>query len=366
MNKKFKGHLLELTRLRTSLGRDMERGLCLDRNERVIPFKKNTLDAIRREITSAILSCYPEPAALYSKLSKWLKLPEEQIYITNGITEGMRVIYESLTNPGDEVVVIDPTFPMYRVYAKIYQTSYKPINFNKDLTFKIDDIYSAITKKTAFVCIPNPNLPIESYLNVKEIRRIAQKCKEHNVFLIVDEAYGFFGGESAISLIKEFNNVIVMQTYSKAFGLAGIRIGIMLSQPENITYLSKTRSLVEANGVSMAIASYMLDHLKVMKDYVRATQIGRDYLRRELDKLKIAWFGGNYTNAMLIFLKNEIAVKDVVSYLNKKKIYIRASFESPLDRCVRITLGPKKEMQIFLMEFKQWIKAHPDLVLFND
>ena len=356
MTMKFKKHLVDLKRVRTSLGRDMESGLCLDRNERVTPLPQKNLEEIRNLITSATLSCYPEPDSLYCKLAQYFGKEEGNFYITNGITEAIHVIYETLTNPGDEVIVIDPTFPMYSVYAKAFQVNYKSVGFNADLSLKTDQLYEMINDKTAFVCLPNPNLPIESYLSVSEIKKLVQKCKDHNVWLFVDEAYGCFGAESAVNLIDEFDNLILFQTFSKAYGMAGIRVGFMVGEKNVIDYLAKTRSLVESNGLSMAIAEYMLEHSEIMGDYVRETKLGRDFLREELDSMKICWYGGDYTNAMLIFLQDADAVKDLVSFLKQKKIYIRASFEAPLDRCVRLTLGPKAAMEKFLEGFREWKK----------
>src|SRR5437667_6366502 len=106
----------------------------------------------------------------------------------------------------------------------------------------------------------------------------------------------------------------------------------------------------------------MLDHPKIMRDYVRATAKGRDYLRKELDRLGMRWHGGDYTNAMLVFLRDNDSVKELVAFLKARKIYIRAAFEKPLDRCVRITLGPVGAMRPLLAELKKWARVHPEKI----
>ncbi|MBI5631791.1 MAG: histidinol-phosphate aminotransferase family protein [Elusimicrobia bacterium] len=358
-HRRFKPHLLALERYRTSSGRDMEEGLCLDRNERVVPFPKSVMADLRRGLTSRLLNYYPDPAGFYDKLSRFTSLPADHLYLTNGITESIRVLYETLTEPGDEVLVVDPTYPMYRIYSSIYRVNHRAIGFDERPELRLSDIDSGLSGRTAFVCVPNPNLPIESYVGVPFLRDLARRCQERGAFLVVDEAYGFFGAETAAGLIGEFDNVIILQTCSKAFGLAGARVGYMMSRPETISYLSKTRSLVESNSLSMAVASYMLDHPDIMKNYARATQEGRDKLRRGLAAMGARWLGGDRTNAMLVFLRDNEAVKDLVAQMRKKKIYIRASFEKPLDRAVRVTLGPRKAMEAFLKEFKTWAKANP-------
>ncbi|MEQ1919464.1 MAG: histidinol-phosphate transaminase [Elusimicrobiota bacterium] len=357
--KRFKTHLLALERNRTSTGRDTDNGLCLDRNERVIPFPKSVMNALRKTLTSQVLTYYPDTDAVYAKLARFTGMPADHLYITNGITESIRVLYETLTSPGDEVIVIDPTYPMYRIYSHIYQVRHRPIGFDEKPELCLSDAHAALSAKTVFLAIANPNLPIESYVSLDTLRDLARRCREVGAFLVVDEAYGFFGAETATGLIKEFDNVIVLQTYSKAFGLAGARLGYMISRPETIAYLSKTRSLVESNGPSLAIASYMLDHPEIMRAYSRAVREGRNELRRGLDKLGARWLGGDRTNAMLVFLRDNDAVKDLVACMRLKKIYIRASFDKPLDRAVRITLGPRKAMSAFLKELTAWLKKNP-------
>lgn len=352
--KHFKKHLLELQRYRTSSGRDLDEGLCLDRNERVTPFPKKVMADIRKMVTSRLLNYYPDPAELYAKLARFTGVPAEQLYVTNGITEAIRVLYETLTRPGDEVVVVDPTYPMYRIYSAVYEVRHRPIRFDENLRLMLEDVDAALSEKTAFVCIPNPNLPVESYVGLDVIRDVARKCRDKGAFLVVDEAYGFFGAESAVGLLSEFDNLILLQTYSKAFGLAGARVGFMISSPANIDYLSKTRSLVESNSVSMAVAGYMLDHPEVMRDYARDVAEGRDELRRGLDRMGVRWLGGDRTNAMLVFLRDNAEVTDLVAHMRARKIYIRAAFDKPFDRCVRITLGPRKALRAFLKELKAW------------
>ncbi len=356
MKKKLKKHLVELYRKRTSYGRDLDQDLCLDRNERVIPFPDDILRELQATITSAVLRYYPETTRLHQKLAKFLAVKEEEVYFVNGISECIRVIFETLVNPGDDVVVVEPTFPMYMIYSKVYQCRHVPVGFTDDLKVKWDELYAAINDKTAFVVVATPNLPIEYHMTLAEIRKLAKKCLEHNTFLIVDEAYGFFGSETAISLLKEFENIIVFQTFSKAAGLAGIRFGYMVSQAENIEYLGKTRSLVETDGPTMAFAEYMIDHWDIVEDHVNQVAKGREYIKKELDRLGLKWQGGQYANAILIFLENREAVNDLVQYLKDRHIQIRASFEGPLNRTVRITLAPVKELSVFIKNLEEWLK----------
>lgn len=348
MDRIFKPHLLKIERKRTSLGRDLSCGLRLDRNERVSDFPVKIMAGILDSIRPHLLTAYPDTENFYAALSDWLKIPSECLYITNAITEAIRIIFETLIDPQDEVVTISPTFPMYKIYSQIYQAKLKEVGFLKNLTLDKNGLFKSINKETTLVCLPNPNLPIESALSIEELRGLAGKCRKLGVMLVVDEAYAFFGASSAIPLIQEFDNVIVLQTFSKAFGLAGLRLGYIISNKKNIEYLTKTRSLVESNAISMAIGEYMLKRPRVMRDYVSQVKEGKEFVQNSLTMMGYRWFGGNLTNGMLIFLKDKGEVDNTLAYLKNKKIYVRGSFEYPIENCMRLTLGPKPQMKQFI------------------
>lgn len=355
MKHKFKPHLLNLIRYQTSLGRDLAEGIRLDRNEKVSNFSPEVILEIFQQFKTWSLSASPESRPLYEKISKFVQVPIENIYVTAGITEGVKFLFETLTNPGDNVIVLDPTYPMYSIYAKFYQTEYRKFGYTPELTPDWNSFDRALDSKTALVMIPNPNLPVESSFTLDEIRKLAAKSKKNGSILLVDEAYHYFGAPTALSLLSEFDNLIVARSFSKAFGLAAIRLGFMVSSSENISYISKTRSLVESNTFSMAIASYFLDHPELMKDHVREVKEGSAYIQKELTRLGLKWHGGNVTNGILIFLDSEAETKDVVAYLREKKIYIRGAFEAPYEQCIRISIGPKSLMEPFLLAFEEWL-----------
>ena len=146
-----------------------------------------------------------------------------------------------------------------------------------------------------------------------------------------------------------------MRTFSKAFGLAGLRIGFMVSNPETISYVSKSRSIVESNTLSMKIAEFFLDNPKLKEIHVKETKDGSAYIQNELDKRKIRWYGGNYTNGILIFLDSKAQSDQLVKYMNENKIYIRGAFESPFESTIRVSIGPKPVMIQFMEKLNDWM-----------
>jgi len=355
MKSHFKPHLISLLRYQTSIGRDMDKGLRLDRNERVSNFSSQIVADVFKRFATYSFCASPEPERLYEKISQSIGVEKEKIYITSGITEGVKILYETLTNPGENVIVLDPTYPMYSIYPKMYRTEHRKFGYKKDLSLNWSSFYDNIDDNTTLVIVPNPNLPVESIFTLEEVRQMADKCRKHHTALIVDEAYHFFGAPSALSLIDEYDNLVVMRSFSKAYGLAGVRLGFMISSVENIQYLSKTRSLVESNTFSMGVAEYMLDHPELMQDHVKEVKEGSSYFQEELTRLGLRWFGGNYTNGMMIFFNGKSEVDDLIGYLRERKIYVRGAFEPPYDCCVRISIGPKATMELFIKALKDWI-----------
>ena len=356
MKTNFKPHIEKMRRYQTSLGRDLENGVRLDRNEKV----SNMSPAVMRDIfelfTTYSLSASPESLSLYEKIARSVGVPIECVFILNGITEGIRVLYDFCTSPGDNVICLDPTYPMYWIYADMYQVEYRKFIYDtKTLQPDLSTFYNQLDEKTRFVFLPNPNLPIESCFDLKELDQMAIACKEKNVTLIIDEAYHFFGAPSAIDLVSKHDNVLIFRTFSKAYGLAGLRLGFMISQEQNIEYLSKSRSLVESNTLSMKIAEYFLDNPGLRDQHVNEVKEGSAFIQSELDGMGLKWFGGQYTNGILIFLKTKSESDAVVSYLRDRKIYIRGSFEPPFEATIRVSIGPQKAMQAFITEFKGWL-----------
>lgn len=353
MKSMFKSHISRMQRYQTSEGRDLDNGIRLDRNEKVSNFPQNMLDKIWETFSGYSLSASPDSTSLYQKISETLNIDRDKIFITNGITEGIRVLYDFCTNPGDNVICLDPTFPMYWIYAAMYQVEYRKFSYNPETMLPdLDTFSSQLDRNTRFVFIPNPNLPIESCFRVDEIRTFAETCKQNDTTLVIDEAYHFFGGPSVLDLVDEYENFLVFRTFSKAYGLAGLRLGFMVSQPQNIDYLSKSRSIVESNTLSMQIAEYLIDHPELRDEHIKEVKEGSMYLQEELDKLGLRWYGGNFTNGILIFLKSKEDSDNLVSFLGEKKIYIRGAFEPPFDCCIRVSLGPKPQMGEFIQSLK--------------
>lgn len=349
----FKSHINKLVRLQTSQNRDIKNGVLLDRNERVESFDKNTFKQIIKSISRFSINATPDIQGLYEKLSKTFKVKKENIYIGQGITELMSQIIFSLVKNKEEVIIMDPTYPMYEVLCKLHNVRVKKWKFNKKHRIEVEALKKLITKNTKVLFIVNPNLPIEYEFSEKEKNKIYKLCKKNKIVLVYDEAYYHFGAKSEIknSINKD---IIIMRTFSKAWGLPSLRLGFLVTNKKLRDYISKCRSLVETNALSFQIAMWALKNKYILNQHVSQIKKGSKFLSTKFKKINQPFIGGKVTNAMLIKMNSSDEVEKVKKYMRKNKIYVRTNFKNEIKNFFRISLGSERKMRIFYNKFLKW------------
>ena len=356
MKQRFKKHLNKLERLRMPEHPDWRTNLLLNRNERVIPYAEKTIESLLARLAKVQLNQYPDMDIFYKKLARHLAIRENQIYITEGVSGGIKAILETLAKKGDNVVFPVPTFALYPVYCRMFDVLPKTVGYKKDYKLDLGDLKKLIDRKTAVVFLPNPNVPIEGTLNLGDIALLAEYCRRKGAFLAIDEVYFPFGGPTAKPLIDKFNNIFLMRSFSKAFGLAGIRVGYVMSDKKNIEYISKMRTGYEANSLSMEVASFFIDHYDIVESYVKDVKGGFKYLKEELDKIWVEYNGGDTSNFLYINIKNKENAKRISKKLKANGIHIRTGWPEPYDGGILVTGGPKYVMERFFIIFKEALK----------
>ena len=169
------------------------------------------------------------------------------------------------------------------------------------------------------MCIANPNQPIETIIKTDELKKLCELTNKMNIFLIIDEAYYHFNNTTAQKLVKKFNNLIVVRTFSKAFGLAGLRIGYCISNKKIINYMRIIKPIFEINSINIKVLSYFLKNLYLMKNYVNEINESRNYLIKSFRNTRVEIYG-KYSNSVLIkYINNRNTIKIY------KKLLITAS-----------------------------------------
>jgi len=343
-----KSHLRNIKRIRIPEDRDLENSLRLNRNEKVENWGSEIVKEIFNNKPDWFLSTYPDSSNLYKKLSKHIDVEESKIMLTSGMDSGIKTLYEIMTDPGDHIGVPGPTYAMYYVYSNLFQTNLTEIQYSP-LTLKLnwEQLNNFIDSKPVMLFIPNPNQPVEDTLSIDQIAEIAERTKKNKTLFVVDEAYYMFGCESAMTLIDEFENLVVLRTFSKGFGVPSIRLGFMVSNKENMEVLSKTRFAHESNSLRNAVAEYLLDNYNIVDSYVQKVIKGRAYVKEELTNLGIKC-NGESANYLLVDLVNTKKRDKTVAFLEENLVYVKGNFSSPWDKYMLITVGPVKLMERFI------------------
>jgi histidinol-phosphate aminotransferase len=339
---KYKNWVANVTRVRGDL-KTRHGKIRLDKNERVSDFPLDFLDDIRNNITSDLISSYPETEKLYNLLSDELKVNVEQIVVTAGSDAAIRTVFDLFVNPNDEVIILYPTFAMIEIYCRLYNAKTITIGYNSNLELEHERLLQSINEKTALIIIPNPNSPTGTLICDDVLKLILNMASRYNVPVFIDEAYYGFNSTSAIDHLSEYDNLIIGRTFSKSFGLAGLRVGYLIASRTLAQLLYCYRPMYEVNSIGVQIAVLALQRKDIMENYVKQVEMGRAYLIGCLKERKMR-FADTKTNFIHIdFLNNRFKALEL---FERKGVLIRGGLPiAEYGSYLRVTLGPIDEMK---------------------
>jgi histidinol-phosphate aminotransferase len=257
----------------------------LDKNERLGYFYNSFWNKIISKITQEHIFAYPEIEPLYNKLASFLGVTIDNLVITAGSDFAIKIVFELFINPGDSVVVLNPTFAMVNVYCDLYKAKRIDIGYDEKLNLDVDTLLNSIDEKVALVIIANPNSPTGTYINNNTLKIILQKASNFSIPVFVDEAYYGFCPFSAMDLLENHDNLIITRTFSKTAGLAGLRIGYIIADKKLAQLLYKFKPMYEINSIAVLFASELLDNWTLVDEYISDTDEGKKYLIKELEVL---------------------------------------------------------------------------------
>jgi histidinol-phosphate aminotransferase len=340
-----------ISRIRIPENRDLKKGVRLNRNERVENFDTKIISKIFQKTQDYDLGKYPDQSRIYNILSKFLRLKEENLSITSGIDGSIKSIFEIFSDKNDRVGVLSPTYAMYEVYSNLFKTKIYKISYQN---FKLDrkKLHQVIKdRKVKIIFIPNPNQPIEDNLSLKEIEKICKECKKNKILLVIDEAYHMFGSQTAAKLCLKYENIVILRTFSKSFGLPSIRLGYVIAHKKIIQIFNSYRLSYESNFLSDTVAEYFIKNFSIIKKYNKQIIQGREYLKLELKKLRIQVIGKK-ANFLLINFRNKKILKNILNSLKSNKIYVKSNYKGDLSNCILVTCGNINTMKKLLKIIK--------------
>jgi histidinol-phosphate aminotransferase len=338
--------LVGIERLREG-GRERQGFVGLDRNERLAPLPEWLLDEIRAGIESSLLTQYPALDALYEDLSGMLQVPRQQLLLTAGSDAAFRALHQVYVRPGDRVVMLDPSYAMYPIYARMFAAVPVQVPFASDLSVDGQQLVDAVGAGVRMVLLADPNQPTGTQLPREVLRAVLARAAEHDALVVADEAYFPFSRTTVLSWLAEYPHLVVTRTFSKAWGLAGLRVGVVAAHPEVIANLYKVRSAYDINAVAALCVRTLLAHPEVAEQFVAEVDAGRRTLEQRLPPLGLKPLAGQ-TNFQLIRCVDRIAPAELVKRAHDRGYLVKGPFSAPcLADCIRITLGPSAVMEQF-------------------
>jgi len=315
-----------------------EEGVFLDKNESPFDLLKEMKYEIFEDFCDVQFNRYPPltPKTLEKKIADYVGCSAERICIGNGSDALLPLLFELFE--ADQVVISTPTFSMYSFYGKR-----KGLEINEiplDENFVIPSFWDVL-KKQSMICICSPNSPTG---NLQPQNRIIEALETDNV-VILDQAYVEFSGESAIDLIDEYDNLIILRTLSKAFGLAGLRVGYAVGPVEVMECLNEIRSPFSQDILSMKIAERVLDRTEMIEDNVKKIVDERGRIFKRFEEYAYP----SQSNFILIDL-------DAYEYLKDRGIHVR-KMDGRLQGMIRVTVGKKEENDELIAGLEEFIEV---------
>ncbi len=293
---------------------------------------------------------YPDSDSkiLREKMSKYYGCKKENIMAGNGSSEIINTVINAYCEKGDKVISFVPSFSMYQTYCDLCGATYVGIETESDFTQDIDKLIEAAKKQNPkIVILCSPNNPTGYVTPREDIVNLLDSIKDS--IIILDEAYADFSEVSVVDLINKYENLIVMRTLSKAFGLAGLRVGALIANEETVKYIWKVKVPYNINVLSQYAAECALDNIDRVNDYINSVV----RLKLELSKtLKSLNFTVYPSGANFIFVKSP--VDNLFEKLMDCGVLIR-KFNYKGDVYSRITAGTKEENEILISEIKKLI-----------
>ncbi len=325
----------------------LERVVKLASNENPLPLSEKVRKAIENELRE--INRYPDSDSrlLKKALAGKLGLSEEMLLFGNGSDGLLKIIGETFLNKGDEVIVSDPTFVEYIFVANLMGAELKRIEM-KSYQQDLAGIIGAITDKTKMIFLTSPHNPAGTIIKKGELRDFLDQVPE-NILVVVDEAYYEYVQDEdypdIIEFIKEGYPVIGLRTFSKAYGLAGIRLGYLFADPEIVALLAKALDPFNVNRIAQAAALAALEDEEFLQKTIELNEEGKEFLYREMGKR-----GFDYvpTEANFILVNVRMDAMDLFNKLLRLGVIIRPGDPLGYPEHIRLTIGTMEENKIFL------------------
>lgn len=323
--------------------KDRGQYLRLDLSEAITAPPPGVRAAIEELLHSTRFASYPDESSLYPLLSDYVGVSPSQLLLTNGSDHGIQLLLRAFVDQGRTLRIMDPAFPVYAHVARALGAHVDCVPLRADLSFDLDDYKRDMSRDTRLLVLINPNNPTGTAISMEDMSTLVAEFPD--IPIIIDEAYFEYSGVSALGLLPQAPNLIILRTFSKAFGLAGLRLGYIVAAPAIIGDLFKLRLPFDVNAFAVAAAKAHLADLSHMRAYVREIlEVSKPLLEAYLKREKIGYYpsAGNF---LLVKPENREAV---VEGLGARGILVAPQRHPAIADTMRVGLAPKAEMLRFI------------------
>lgn len=328
-----------------------ERMIKLNTNENPYPPAPGVIAALKSFDVDK-LRLYPEPTCkvLVDAIAEYYGLNSNQVFVGVGSDDVLAMIFMTFFNSDKPIVFPDITYSFYDVWADMLRIPYEVKTLDESFLIKKEDYYA----ENGGVIFPNPNAPTGILMGLSDIEDIV--VHNQDVIVVVDEAYIDFGGESALPLIEKYDNLLVVQTFSKSRSMAGMRIGYAMGNEKLIRYINDVKYSFNSYTMNQTALALGVEAIRD-KAYFEETRHKiidtREWTKQELAKLGFI-FGDSMSN--FIFAKHEkIPAKEIFGALREKNIYVRYFAKERIDNYLRISIGTREEMEALIEFLKAYL-----------
>lgn len=322
--------------------------LRLDFNENTVGCSPAVEEFLRTRVSAGMLSVYPEYSDAKRELATHFGTREGEMLLTNGTDEAIQVLINTFVDAGDEVLILQPSYAMYRFYAELAGASIREVPYRVEtLAFPLEELFDSITAQTRAILISNPNNPTGTAVKPNVLEQILARAPQAAV--LIDEAYFEFFGGTALPLIGERPNLFVSRTFSKAYGMAALRLGCLFSNPDNIAFMRKAQSPYSVNMLAALAARVAVNGRDYVSHYVREVLAARDHLYAGLEQLRIPF---HRSEGNFVLVRFGARAAEVCEKLADAGVLVRdRSYE--LAGCVRCTVGTRQQTMRLLSELER-------------
>jgi len=286
--------------------------LRLHSSERDLNFPEKVWIQFKKNINQDSIKFYPNISNTYKKLEKFYKINKNfDLILGDGSDRIIKYCFESFCEKNSEIISTSPCFPMYEVYSKLYQTKLLSYKINKPL-LEVEKILSKLNKNTSFIILSNPLSPFGFIIDETNLELLAKRANKFGALLVIDEAYIEFSTQKSFlqtCMQKDIRNVIIIKTFSKAFGSAGIRVGIGMAHKKLIDRMKKFRTMHEISSLSDAWINTVIDNYKYVKNYILTVKKNKIRIIKEMNNNKNIEVLDSQSNWIFLRGKNSVLKK---------------------------------------------------------